>query len=364
MAEWNEQRRALLWEMLAIEKKGDPTDYEVDLMIETCERTQLDPFAGQIYAAWRQGKMGIEATIEGLRCMADRTQLTAGQLGPQWCGPDGEWHDIWTSAGQWPYAARVGILRKDWTEPLWATAYWDESKQTKQSGDLNYMWSQRGVSQLAKCAEAAGLRRAFPDIARIYTADEMPERDGDEPERERSRSEDNGHTNGRAEAEPPAPDSAEPAKSDAKLLRKLMAKLGAVLDLQHPQEAKDSFNLALADIKAAMHETGGDGRIRIGGEADQSLREKVAEVRAHVQLLQRPSDPAEAQVDEEAIAATMVRMFAEAADDDAYRTAERQLDQILAGGGLTPDGDAHDRVREAANAAAERIGEPALQEAL
>ncbi len=66
------------------------------LFVAACERSGLDPFARQIYAMHREGKLVIEATIDGLRLSAERTKQYAGQLGPEWCGPDGVWKDIWT----------------------------------------------------------------------------------------------------------------------------------------------------------------------------------------------------------------------------------------------------------------------------
>ena len=48
-------------------------------------------------------------------------------------------------------------------------AYWHECKQ-----DTDF-WMKRGISQLAKCATAAGLRMAFPqDTSSLYIPEEMP----------------------------------------------------------------------------------------------------------------------------------------------------------------------------------------------
>ena len=43
------------------------------------------------------------------------------------------------------------------------TEYFDEACATKKDGKLNAMWSKRKRSQLAKCAEAGALRKAFPE---------------------------------------------------------------------------------------------------------------------------------------------------------------------------------------------------------
>lgn len=58
--------------------------------------------------------------------------------------------------------------------PFPHTEWFEESCATKKEGDLNSMWTTRKRGQLAKCAEAGALRKAFPEeLGGEMTAEEM-----------------------------------------------------------------------------------------------------------------------------------------------------------------------------------------------
>jgi phage recombination protein Bet len=154
-------------------------DVEFALFLELCRSKRLDPFAKHIQVVKRydQQKKDMVPTfqtgIDGFRLIAQRTGLYRGQDGPYWCGDDGAWVDVWVKPTP-PVAARVGVLRADFEKPIFAVAHYAEYVQKTQDGKPNSMWAKMACNQLAKCAEALAIRKAFPeDLAGLYAPEEM-----------------------------------------------------------------------------------------------------------------------------------------------------------------------------------------------
>lgn len=157
----------------------DLSDDELKLFAMVAARSGLDPFAKQVYAVKRKGRVTFQTGIDGYRSIAARTGMYDGQDEPEYgpvcgCGdkrPEGH-----------PEYATVRVYRKGVARPIGATAYWHEYKpEAGESGRGDDMWRRMPRVMIAKVAEALALRKAFPydpDAkhgigADLYTTEEM-----------------------------------------------------------------------------------------------------------------------------------------------------------------------------------------------
>lgn len=169
MLEFSQEKLELLKNTIC---KGS-TDDELDLFVHICKRLGLDPFMKQIYpvkrwdSSLKKEVMAIQTGIDGYRLIAERSgkympgkqptftydeqnRLFSATSYVKKLGPDGQWHEI----------AATAIY----------TEYYAKTKE----GQPTPMWRDKTHLMLAKCAESAALRRAFPaEMSGVYTDEEM-----------------------------------------------------------------------------------------------------------------------------------------------------------------------------------------------
>lgn len=196
------------------------SDLEFDLFLATARRLRLDPFRRQIYCmpTWegqgddRKRTFKSVVSIDGFRASAEDTGEYEGQTKPEWFDSETlTWVDVWFGENH-PVAARIGIYRRGFREPLYRVARFDAYVQTTKDGKPNSQWRKMGAEQLLKCAEALAFRAAFPGpLSGAYTDDEMGQASDDEPEPKRP------PAAGQQPSQPATPQPTTPVQLDTEL---------------------------------------------------------------------------------------------------------------------------------------------------
>ncbi|ANA85521.1 RecT-like ssDNA binding protein [Gordonia phage Blueberry] len=156
----------------------DASPGDLQVFFHQAKSTGLDPFKKQIYMIGRKTKTGgyrgeperwetkwtIQVGIDGYRLGGRRVVNALGikldQDGPYWHNGT-DWVDVWLDSKNPPQAAKFVIIRDG--ERHVGIANYSEYVQTNSNGQPNSMWKKMPANQLAKCAEAAAWRHAFPD---------------------------------------------------------------------------------------------------------------------------------------------------------------------------------------------------------
>ncbi len=168
-------------QVLGVDRNGQDRPVE-DLVffLGVAKRTGLDPLARQIFAVYRwdarvgREKMVIQTSIDGFRLIAQRSKLYGGQDDAVFTPLD--------ESTAFPTKATVTVYRLNPKTgermPVSASARWNEYAQKGKDGKLSGLWGNMPYNQLAKCAEALALRKAFPqELSGLYSEEEMAQAD-------------------------------------------------------------------------------------------------------------------------------------------------------------------------------------------
>lgn len=144
------------------------TDSEFAVLMEIAKARRLNPFLRQIHFVKRFNKRlnrhvwAAQTSIDGLRAIAQRTGLYDGQDEPEY---------EYDERGKIK-SCKVRVYRKDWSRPAVGVAQFSEYEQTDAGGEI--FWKGKPHVMIAKCAEALGFRKAFPeDMGGLYVPEEM-----------------------------------------------------------------------------------------------------------------------------------------------------------------------------------------------
>lgn len=164
-------------------------DHSIKMVIEYCRASGLDPMQKPVHIVpmWDiKSKSMRDVIMPGIgsyRTQAARSGEYAGVSEPEF-GPDviEEFGNITMTYPSWCRVVVKRLLKNGMIAEFAATERWKENYATagKDSQSPNAMWKRRPYAQLAKCAEAQALRKAFPEFGAQPTADEMEGKSLDE----------------------------------------------------------------------------------------------------------------------------------------------------------------------------------------
>lgn len=171
---------------------GAKTIESVIMALSYCRARQLDPFKRPVHivpvynSALRQTVETVWPGISELRTTAMRTNSYAGcdpcvfgdDLEETFFGQDKEKNEekVTVIFPEWAQITVYRMLQGNRVPFPGPRVYWKETYATKSffSEVPNSMWESRPRGQLEKCAEAAALRRAYPEeLGNEYAAEEM-----------------------------------------------------------------------------------------------------------------------------------------------------------------------------------------------
>jgi len=308
----------------------------IQLVLGYCRAAGLDPMLKPVHIVpvWDSAaKANRDVVMPGIglyRTQASRTGQYAGMSEPVF-GPTRTLHGqrvqkVWKDGPNGKRVPEEIVTDTETSYPEWcrivvkrklpdgqiaefpAIEYWLENYATasRDSDAPNSMWQRRPFAQLAKCAEAQALRKAFPELGAMPTADEME-----------------GKEVGERDITPPPtvqativdPEAQARAAAEAKLRADLIARLEAA--------AKGGIEAATAEFSAI----GKDGRKLVGGPEWERIKAGIKPPPA-----EGPEPPTYAQIMAAINAAGDAARLSEVLGTDmAHLTVQMQGELVEAG---------------------------------
>jgi len=158
------------------------SDASIAMVLSYCKAADLDPMQKPVHIVpmWdknlRQERDVIMPGIGLYRIQAARTGQYAGMSKPEY-GPDttATLDGVQVTFPEWCKIVVRRLLPNGVIAEFAAVERWLENYATSSNKTTapNAMWKKRPYGQLAKCAEAQALRKAFPEIGAQPTAEEM-----------------------------------------------------------------------------------------------------------------------------------------------------------------------------------------------
>lgn len=139
------------------------TDAELNMFLEICKATQLNPFKKEIWFIKnvRTGDVQIMTGINGFLSIANNNPLF-----------DGMEVSVEEKDGK-PFSSTAKVYRKDRKYPSVATVYLQEYFRPSTTG--RGMWEKMPRTMLQKVAKSVALREAFPqELNGLYSEEELP----------------------------------------------------------------------------------------------------------------------------------------------------------------------------------------------
>lgn len=154
----------------------------IGMVLGYCRARGLDPLQKPVHIVpmWsKEANRMVDVIMPGIglyRIQADNTGEHVGTSEPEF-GPD-RLLKVGNREFRYPEWARITVRRRlpsGTIAEFTVREFWLENYATasKDSDTPNAMWAKRPYGQIAKCAEAQALRRAFPSIGQEVTAEEM-----------------------------------------------------------------------------------------------------------------------------------------------------------------------------------------------